>query len=129
MPVTAKPEFVVATIKPSNPNAQGKGYGFRGREVITVNTSVNWLITLAYSLHAHQIVGGPGWLDSENYDVVGRPDTPGQPSRDQLKLLIQKLLADRFQLKFHMEEKEMKAYTIRVLKNRREDRSEPGGSE
>jgi Protein of unknown function (DUF3738) len=116
MPVTAKPEFAVATIKPSNPNSQGTGYGFRGREVITVNTSVNWLITLAYSLHAHQILGGPGWLDSENYDVTGRPDTPGQPSRDQLKLMIQKLLADRFQLKFHMEKKEMKAYTITVLK-------------
>ncbi|HEX4277301.1 MAG TPA: TIGR03435 family protein [Bryobacteraceae bacterium] len=116
MPATAKPEFTVATIKPSNPTAQGKGYGFRGREVITVNTPVNWLITLAYSLHAHQIVGGAGWLDSEKYDVTGLPDTPGQPSRDQLKLMIQKLLADRFQLKFHMEKKELKAYTITVLK-------------
>jgi uncharacterized protein (TIGR03435 family) len=116
MPATAKPEFAVATIKPSKPDAQGKGYGFRGREVITVNTPVNWLITLAYNLHAHQIVGGPSWLDSEKYDVTGLPDTPGQPSRDQLKLLIQKLLADRFQLKFHMEKKEMKAYTITVLK-------------
>lgn len=116
MPATAKPEFAVATIKPSNPDTQGKGYGFRGREVITVNTSVNWLITLAYSLHAHQVLGGPGWLDSVNYDVTGRPDTPGQPNRDQLKLMMQKLLADRFQLKFHMEKKEMKAYTITVLK-------------
>jgi uncharacterized protein (TIGR03435 family) len=116
MPATAKPEFTVATIKPSNPNAQGKGYGYRGREVITVNTPVNWLITLAYSLHAHQIVGGAGWLDSEKYDVTGQPDTPGQPSRDQLKLMIQKLLAERFQLKFHMEKKELRAYTITVLK-------------
>ena len=116
MSATAKPEFAVATIKPSNPNAQGKGYGFRGREVITVNTSVNWLITLAYSLHAHQIIGGPGWLGSERYDITGRPDTPGQPSRDQLKLMIQKLLADRFQLKFHIEKKELTAYTITVLK-------------
>ncbi|MEO8097381.1 MAG: TIGR03435 family protein [Acidobacteriota bacterium] len=116
MPATAKPEFTVATIRPSNPNAQGQGYGFRGQDVTTVNTSVNWLITLAYSLHARQIVGGAGWMDSEKYDVIGRPDTPGQPSRDQLKLMIQKLLADRFQLKFHTEKRELTAYTITVLK-------------
>src|SRR5665213_897312 len=117
MPATAKPEFAVATIKPSDPQrGGGQGYGFRGQDVITVNTSVNWLITLAYNMHAHQIIGEAGWMDSEKYDVTGRPDTPGQPSRDQLKLMIQKLLADRFQLKFHIEKKELAAYTITVLK-------------
>jgi uncharacterized protein (TIGR03435 family) len=116
MPATAKPEFAVATIKPSNPNVQGQGYGFRGQDVTTVNTSVSWLITLAYSMHAHQVIGGPGWLGSEKYDILGRPDTPGQPSRDQMKLMFQKLLADRFQLKFHIEKRELQAYTITVLK-------------
>ncbi len=116
MPANAKPAFTVATIKPSNPNVQGQGYGFRGRDVTTTNTSVNWLITLAYSMHAHQVVGAPAWLGSEKYDILGRPDTPGQPSRDQLKLMIQKLLADRFQLKFHIEKRDLQAYTITVLK-------------
>jgi uncharacterized protein (TIGR03435 family) len=116
MPANATPEFTVATIKPSNPNAQGQGYGFRGQDVITSNTSVNWLITLAYSMHAHQVIGGPAWLGSEKYDILGRPDTPGQPSRNQLKLMIQKLLADRFQLKFHIEKRQLQAYTITVLK-------------
>ncbi len=116
MPANAKPAFTVATIKPSNPDMQGQGYGFRGRDVTTTNTSVSWLITLAYSMHAHQVIGGPAWLGSEKYDILGRPDTPGQPSRDQLKLMIQKLLADRFQLKFHLEKRELRAYTITVLK-------------
>ena len=116
MPANADPSFVVATIKPSNPNAQGQGYGFRGQDVTTTNTSVSWLITLAYNMHAHQVVGGPGWLGSEKYDILGRPDTPGQPSRDQLKIMFKKLLADRFQLKFHIEKRELAAYTITVLK-------------
>ncbi len=67
-------------------------------EVTTTNVTVSWMIKLAYNVHAHQISGGPAWLDSERYDTVGQPDTPGQPSRDQMKLMIQKLLADRFQL-------------------------------
>jgi uncharacterized protein (TIGR03435 family) len=116
MPATAKPEFAVATIKPSNPDAPRGGYGFRGQDVTTTNVTVNWLIKLAYNVHVRQIEGGPAWLDSAKYDIVGRPDTPGQPSRDQMKLMIQKLLADRFQLKFHTEKKELPVYAMVVLK-------------
>lgn len=116
MPANADPSFVVATIKPSNPNVQGQGYGFRGHDVTTTNTSVSWLITLAYSMHAHQVIGAPGWVGSEKYDILGRPDTPGQPSREQLKIMMRKLLADRFQLKFHIEKRELAAYTLTVLK-------------
>ncbi len=96
MPTSAKPEFTVATIKPSRPDAPRGGYGFRGQDVTTTNVTVNWMIKFAYNLHARQITGGPAWLDSAKYDTVGRPDTPGQPNRDQMKLMIQGLLADRF---------------------------------
>src|SRR5580658_4473249 len=116
MAATAKPEFTVATIKPSSPDAPRGGYGFRGQDVTTTNVTVNWLIKLAYNVHARQIEGGPAWLDSAKYDSVGRPDTPGQPSRDQMKLMIQKLLADRFQLKFHTEKRELPVYAMVVLK-------------
>jgi uncharacterized protein (TIGR03435 family) len=116
MSTAADPAFVVATIKPSNPSAQGQGYGFRGEDVVTSNTTVSWLLTFAYSLHAQQVIGGPKWLGSDRYDILGRPDTSGQPSREQLKIMVRKLLAERFQLKFHMEKKELSAYTITVLK-------------
>jgi uncharacterized protein (TIGR03435 family) len=116
MPTSAKPEFVVATIKPSRPDAPRGGYGFRGQDVTTTNVTVNWMIKLAYNMHARQITGGPAWLDSAKYDTVGRPDTPGQPSRDQMKLMIQNLLADRFQLKFHIEKRELPVYAMVVLK-------------
>jgi uncharacterized protein (TIGR03435 family) len=116
MPAGAKPEFTVATIKPSRPDAPRGGYGFRGQDVTTTNVTVNWMIKLAYNLHARQIVGGPAWLDSAKYDTVGRPDTPGQPSRDQMKLMIQGLLADRFQLKFHIEKRELPVYAMVVSK-------------
>ena len=116
MPANAKPEFAVATIKPTRPDAPRGGYGIRGEEVTTTAVTVSWMIKLAFNVHAHQISGGPAWLDSERYDTVGKPDIPGQPNRDQMKLMVQKLLADRFQLRFHTEKKELPVYAMVVAK-------------
>ena len=82
----------------------------------TTNVTVNWLIKFAYNVHARQIAGGAAWLDSAKYDILGRPDTPGQPSRDQMKLMILNLLAVRFQLKVHTEKRELPVYAMVVLK-------------
>jgi uncharacterized protein (TIGR03435 family) len=116
MPADAKPEFAVATIKPSRPDAPRGGYGIRAQVVTTTNVTVNWMIKLAYNVHADQISGAPSWVDSERYDTVGQSDPPGEPSRDQMKLMIQKLLIDRFQLKFHTEKKELPVYAMVVAK-------------
>ena len=91
------PGFEVATIKPSEPDRPGKLFTVRGQNVVTVNTTLSDLITMACNLHAKQITGAPSWLDSEKYDLEIKPDAPGQPNVAQLKIIIQKLLADRFQ--------------------------------
>jgi uncharacterized protein (TIGR03435 family) len=116
MPTAADPTFTVATIKPSRPDAPRGGYGIRGQDVTTTNVTVSWMLKLAYNVHANQISGAPSWIDSERYDTVGRSDTAGEPSRDQMKLMIQKLLVDRFQLKFHTDQKELPVYAMVVAK-------------
>ena len=116
MAANADPAFEVATIKPSDPTRPGKIFTVRGRDVVTINTTLNDLITMAYNVHARQITGAPAWLDSDKYDITGQPDAPGQPSVAQIKVMLQKLLADRFQLKFHREKKELSAYTITLAK-------------
>lgn len=117
MPADAKPQFAVATIKPTRPDAPRGGYGIRGEEVTTTAVTVSWMIKLAFNVHAHQISSGPAWIDTERYDTVGKPDIPGQPNRDQMKLMVQKLLADRFQLRFHIEKKELPVYAMVVAKS------------
>ena len=114
MAANADPSFEVATIKPSKPGQQGKGFGFRGRQFMTMNTNLNDLIAFAYGLHAKQIVGAPAWFDTDLYDIAGVPDVPGRPNEKQAGLMMQKLLADRFQLKFHREKKVLSVYTITV---------------
>jgi uncharacterized protein (TIGR03435 family) len=116
MAANANPVFEVATIKPSDPGRPGKVFTVRGQEVITINTTLSDLITMAYDIHVRQISGGPAWLESDKYDITGKPEAPGLPNVAQLKIMIQKLLADRFQLKFHREKKELSAYAITVGK-------------
>jgi uncharacterized protein (TIGR03435 family) len=116
MKADADPSFEVATIKPSDPNAPGQFLTVQGDRMVTRNTSLSFLITFAYNLHAKQISGGPAWLDSEKYDINAKPDVEGQPSVDQLKTMTRKLLADRLKLTFHKEKKELSVYAITVGK-------------
>jgi uncharacterized protein (TIGR03435 family) len=116
MPANANPAFDVATIKPGEPGRQGKLIGFRGREFSAMNFNVNDLISFAYGLHTEQIIGAPPWFATDLYDITGVPDIEGIPSQKQQNIMLQKLLADRFQLKFHHEQKELPVYVITVAK-------------
>lgn len=117
MAADASPSFEVATIKPSKPDAQGKGFTVHGRRFETFNTSLNDLITFAYHVHVKQIVGAPAWVASDKYDINAQPDLPGQPDDKQWKSMLQKLLASRFQLKFHYEKQQLSVYALVVGKD------------
>jgi len=113
MPADADPVFEVATIKPSRPDERMSILVTPGgRQVSTAVTSLSDLITFAWGIHPRQIVGGPAWLESEKFDVLARPDVEGTPNQKQLRVMLQKLLADRFQLTFHRDRKELTVYTI-----------------
>lgn len=116
MPADAKPKFDVATIKPGQPNQPGKNIGFRGREFRARNFNVDDLIGFAYGLHHKQIMGAPEWFNTELFDISGVPDVEGRPSMPQMNMLMENLLTDRFQLKFHYEKRELSVFAITVAK-------------
>jgi uncharacterized protein (TIGR03435 family) len=110
---TDKPAvFEVATIKPSNPAATGKLFTVKGRQVITINTTANDLISLAFDVHARQIVGGPPWMENEKFDINGQPQGQGMPNQTQLKEMVRKLLEDRFKLVLRRDTRELPVYAI-----------------
>ena len=117
MAADAKAEFEVATIKPSVPDRPGKAFRVQGRQFSTFNTTFNDLITFSYGIHVKQIVNGPGWLESEKFDIAAQPGGEGQPNDKQWKAMVQKLLADRFKLSFHRDKKELSVYALTVGKN------------
>jgi uncharacterized protein (TIGR03435 family) len=117
MAADANPTFEVATIKPSDPASQGKGFGGAPRKFQTHNTTMNDLIMFTYDLNSKQIIGGPAWMETDKFDITtGQPDVPGAPNEVQLKTMMRKLLEARFAMKFHMDKKEMSAYVLSVAK-------------
>lgn len=117
MAAGAKAVFEVATIKLSNPNVPGKLFTVKGRQVLTVNTTVNDLIVFAYDVHPRQIAGAPDWAASQKYDVTGQPEASGVPNVVQLRAMMRQLLTDRFKLTFHRDTRELPVYAIVVGPN------------
>jgi uncharacterized protein (TIGR03435 family) len=118
MPADADPSFEVATIKPNDSGAASmQVLTFRGRNFITENSSLADLIMFAYSVQMKQIVGAPDWIEKDRYDINATPDREGTPSADQVRVMIRKLLTDRFQLTFHHDKRELSAFVLTVGKD------------
>ncbi|WP_198137605.1 TIGR03435 family protein [Terriglobus sp. TAA 43] len=106
----------MATLKPDVSGAPAKGISVRGRTFIMTNTSLADLIVFAYDVHRKQIIGGPDWIDEEKYDINAVPDMDGQPRLTQWKMMVQSLLAERFQFVSHHDKKELSVYVLSIAK-------------
>jgi uncharacterized protein (TIGR03435 family) len=112
----ARPAFEVASIKPNTSGEPGARSGTRpGGRYIAMNTSLKGMVMQAYGLQSFQITGGPGWLETDRYDVNAKGEE-NVPER-QIWLMLQSLLADRFKLKLHRETKESGIYSLVVARS------------
>jgi uncharacterized protein (TIGR03435 family) len=115
MAAEVSPAFEVATIRPSKPGANQEDY-IRGHHVGLESYDLTSIICLAYGINKTQLLNAPAWFTSERFDVDGVPDAPGQPSVLQVQQMVQKLLTDRFALRFHHDKRELALYVITVAK-------------
>jgi uncharacterized protein (TIGR03435 family) len=116
MAADANPAFEVATIKPSGPDEHGPRYSFMGRRFSVVHVSLSDLLKFSYGLQQSQIAKTQDWVNSESYDISAKPDGEGEPSTKQWQSMVKKLMADRFQLKFHLEKQEQSVYLLTVAR-------------
>jgi uncharacterized protein (TIGR03435 family) len=77
--------------------------------------TVRRMVMAAYSLKIYQSSGGPGWLDSDRFDLEAKSGAPANEA--QLRHMLQTLLAERCQLAVHKETKEMAVYGLTKGKN------------
>jgi len=90
-------------------------FTFPGGTFRAGGTTLKFLFEWAYGIQPFQHSGGPSWIETDRYDVVAKAD--GNATDDQIKLMVQTLLADRFQLKFHSEKKVLPVYVLSVGKS------------
>lgn len=127
------PSFEVASVKPAAPDSAASrmpaalpeaiqeqmrmsgGPGTKDPGRITYNgVTLKMLLKRAYDISPDQI-SGPDWLDSERYDIVAK--VPPGTTPEQFRLMLQNLLAERFELRQHRETKTLPVYLLTVAKN------------
>ena len=117
MAADAHPSFAVAAMNPHDPeSSRQSGIYTEGDRFIIRNESVASMMVFAYSIHPRQIVDAPDSLFHERWDIQGKPDIEGEPSGSQMREMLQKLLVDRFGLKFHREHRELPVYALQIAK-------------
>jgi uncharacterized protein (TIGR03435 family) len=108
-----QPAFDVATVKPSISTA---GINNRHDPLLATwtNAPLSFLIESAYEIQSDQLIGGPAWLKSDHWDIVGKTDATATSS--QQVQMLRTLLADRFKLKVHRETRSLPEYELAVAR-------------
>jgi uncharacterized protein (TIGR03435 family) len=115
----SRPVFEVASIKPidrtgvpvhGNMSQSGSRVTFNGYTLAA-------LLMYAYDVRNYQIAGGPGWISSDTFLVNAKAEGDLQPSIAQVRVMLQALIADRFEVKLRRETKESKVYLLQTAKS------------
>jgi uncharacterized protein (TIGR03435 family) len=110
-----QPAFEVASIHPSPdglPTA-GAGVQITPRQFRAGYLSLKDYISIAYGVRLHQIAG-PEWIASARFDIVA---TMPEGSTGDLADMMRRLLAERFQLRTHREQRDFDVYALEQSKN------------
>jgi len=127
LPALPPLEFEVADIKPTAPGSRPQRalLGFLpGGRVNLPGVPLRLVINLAWNLNGNDdIQGAPKWLNTAQYDIIAKaPEAyvppPGYPGggTDELGLMLQALLKERFKMKVHFEDQPVTAYTLVAAK-------------
>ncbi len=109
--------FEVASIRPHQGDVLMLGGSLSGPRIRLVAMSLTDLVAVAYHRENYQISGPQHWMAADRYDILANVPREIVPSEDNVRLMFQALLADRFQLKVHMETKERPVYALVAGKN------------
>lgn len=127
--------FEVASVKPkAEAGAINTMLTYPGGRISCQGCWLRYLITEAFDVQTYQVSGGPSWLTDDRFDVEARPPGGSRASRanpplaklpmmDEQREMLQALLADRFQLKYHRAEREGAVYVL--VKTNKKFRLEP----
>jgi uncharacterized protein (TIGR03435 family) len=104
------PSFEAASVKPAAPTTGRGGRATTSGDRFTyANTTLLNVLARAYLVRGYQI-DGPSWIRTERYDILAK--APDNTPKEQIPLMLEALLKERFQLKLHRERREMQVYAL-----------------
>ena len=122
-----RPSFEVASVKANDPTNAQASYmpaldARAGGTLRISNRRLDEIIMVAYGIAGSQI-SGPRWLTElttdpsqvTRFEIVAK--VPEDATKDQVPLMLQRLLEDRFKLKVHRESRPMQVYSLEVSRN------------
>jgi uncharacterized protein (TIGR03435 family) len=114
--VDPRPEFAVTSVKPTNLNLRQQidMRALPNGGLTATSVTLQFLIKVAYGVQASQISGGPGWLTTEKYDILAKPEDGAKP---QILPMLQSLLEDRFKLAVRHTTKDLPVYELRMARS------------
>lgn len=115
---TAAPAFEVASVRRAGPvqeNGKARPHHVNTTpgNVVMRNIGMTEAVQWAYNVEAYQ-VSGPSWMPAEHFDIVAKAGGPA--TDDEMRVMMQTLLANRFALTVHHENKEMPGMVLLVGK-------------
>jgi uncharacterized protein (TIGR03435 family) len=114
-PKPPRPVFEVASIKPSPPDYVGFQSYVKGDRYTAMAATIRNLVGFAYGIRDFQISGGPGWSATAAYNIDAKMDAAAPPN--QVRQMMQSLLADRFNLQFHRVTQNRAGYALMIDSN------------
>ena len=128
--------FEVATIKPSKPDEQGFGR-ITGHQIETRAIPLMFLVTFGWDLNPNDkesIVNAPKWLDTAKFDIVAKAGdnvpvdhfaSGNLINYEALRSMLRAMITERFQMKWHMEDRPVTAYTLVAVKPKLKPTADP----
>jgi uncharacterized protein (TIGR03435 family) len=113
--------FDVASVKPSPPGTTGGRLQFlSGGRLSAINTPLDYLIQQLFHLRSFQLAGDKEWMNivsdgyANRFDIEAKGDP--KATEAEVREMAKALLADRFQLVFHMEQRDLPVYSLIISK-------------
>jgi len=108
---TTRLSFEAATAKANKSGEVRMAVDFQGGgRFSATNVPLKILIALAYHVRPEAVTGGPGWLGSDRFDIVAKALQTTPP--DEIRRMLQTLLAEQFKLEVHTDQKIMPVYAL-----------------
>ena len=120
----APPAFEVASVKPAKSGGGAIGiFTYPGGRIIVSQAALDQLIAYAFNIELFQVYGKQSWIHEDGFDIEARPPAlsksskanppyPKAPPNEEQRQMLQTLLVDRFQLRYHRESKEGPVYLL-----------------